>query len=740
LFAVSALGALLSALAFGPALAADPDEAARWRQEAQDTVIVRDDWGIAHVHGKTDADAVFGLIYEQAEDDFNRVETNYLVALGRLAEAEGESAVYQDLRAKLYVDPDDLKARYASSPDWLKKLMNAWADGLNYYMATHPDVHPRAITRYEPWMALSFTEGSIGGDIERIDLKDLETFYATPHIAQIDPLAPPDSTLPYPDVVGSNGFAIAPSNARDHHALLWINPHTSFYFRSETQVSSDEGLNAYGAVTWGQIFIYQGFNDHAGWMHTSSGVDVVDEFLETIVPRHGKSFYRYGSELRPVETKTIVVPYRTKDGSMASKTFATFRTHHGPIVASQGDKWVAFAMMYKPVEALEQSFLRTKTHDLAEILKVGDLKANSSNNTIFADSKGEIAYLHPQFVPERDNRFDYTRPVDGSDPATDWKSLTPLKDLPQVVDPKSGWIENTNNAPWTASAPADSPKAADFPRYMDTAGDTPRGRHAVLVLKDKRDFTKDSLRAAGFDPYLVGFAELLPGLFDAYDHLAAADPLKGRLKDQVAELRAWDDRWSTKSAPTALAVFWGDDLAQRIGADMKTRDDTVQQEMAAWPMFERMRRFATPEERLASLAAASDRLQQDFGSWRTPWGEVNRFQRVNGDLVQPFDDAKPSTPVGFTSSQWGSLAAFGAHRWPGTKRYYGTLGNSFIAAVEFGDKVSARAVTAGGESGHPGSPHFNDQIQRYADGDLRTVYYYPDQLKGHTERTYHPGE
>jgi acyl-homoserine-lactone acylase len=732
--------ALGVALPSSPALAAPSDEAARWRQEASDTTITRDDWGIAHVHGKSDADAVFGMIYEQAEDDFNRVEQNYLVSLGRLAQADGESAIYQDLRARLYVSDAGLKTQYAESPDWLKRLMDAWADGLNYYLATHPDVHPRAITRFEPWMALSFTEGSIGGDIERISLKHLETFYGPLQTAQIDPLAPPDANLPLPDVTGSNGFAIAPSNAKDHHALLWINPHTSFYFRSETQMSSDEGLDAYGAATWGQFFIYQGFNPNVGWMHTSTGADVVDEFTETIVHKDGKLFYRYGAELRPVTVSSITVPYRASDGAMKSKTFTVYRTHHGPIIRADGDKWIAFAMMDKPIAALEQSYLRTKTYDLADYLKVADLKADSSNNTIFADSKGEIAYLHPQFVPVRDNRFDYTKPVDGADPSTDWKGLTPLKDLPQVIDPKSGWIENTNNAPWTASAPQDSPKAADFPRYMDTAGDSPRGRHAVMVLKDRKDFTPATLRDAAFDSYLVGFAELLPGLFDAYDQLPASDPLKAKLKDQIAALRAWDDRWSTTSIPTTLAVFWGDDLAERIGVDVKLRDNVVQQEMAAYPMFERLRRYATPQERLASLEAASDRLANDFGTWRTPWGEVNRFQRLTGDLVQPFDDAKPSIPIGFTSSQWGSIAAFGAHRWPGTKRYYGTLGNSFVAVVEFGDRVEARAVTAGGESGHPASPHFDDEAQRYADGNLRQVYFWPDELKGHVERTYHPGE
>ena len=131
-------------------------DAARWAQSAQAVTIVRDDWGIAHVHGKTDADAVFGMIYAQCEDDFNRVETNYLNSLGMLAESEGESKIYQDLRMKLFIDPNTLKSEYAASPIWLQKLMNAFADGANYYLATHSDVKPLVIRHFEPWMALSF--------------------------------------------------------------------------------------------------------------------------------------------------------------------------------------------------------------------------------------------------------------------------------------------------------------------------------------------------------------------------------------------------------------------------------------------------------------------------------------------------------------------------------------------------------------------------------------------------------
>jgi acyl-homoserine-lactone acylase len=691
--------------------------------------ITRDDWGIAHVKGHTDADAVFGMIYAQAEDDFKRIETNYLVSLGRLAEApgEGESAIWKDLRQRLFLDPQTLRADYAYSPQWLRKLMQAWADGLNYFLATHPDVHPRVLTHFEPWMALSFSEGSIGGDIERVPLTQLQAFYEKRPVAMT--LAERD--LVFRDPPGSNGFAIAPSHTQDGHALLLINPHTSFFFRSELQMTSDAGLNAYGAATWGQFFIYQGFNAHAGWMHTSSGVDNVDEFAETIVDGpNGSLTYRYGTRLRPVSTKTIALSYRQADGSMGTRTFTTYSTHHGPIVREADGKWIAFALMNRPVEALEQSFLRTKATDYASFLKVAQLRANSSNNTLFADSKGEIAYLHPQFVPVRDNRFDYRKPVDGSNPATDWQGLHSLASLPHVVSPANGWVMNTNNWPWTAAG-ADSPKAADFPRYMDQVGESPRGQHAVLVLNARRDFTLQTLIAAAYDPYLTAFARFVPLLLAAYDRLPSEDPQKATLAEPIKLLRTWDYRWGLDSTPTSLAVFWGETLWAVAAPAAKAAD------MSVWDY---MAEHTTDAQKLTALAQASQHLIKDFGSTAVPWGEINRFQRNDDAIVQTFDDAKPSIPVPFTYSQWGSLASFAAKSYPGTRRYYGTAGNSFVAVVEFGPTVRALAVTAGGESGDPTSKHFIDEAQRYADGNLRPVYYYSDDLRGHTRRSYKPGE
>jgi acyl-homoserine-lactone acylase len=693
-------------------------EAARWQQQARAITIIRDDWGIAHVYGKTDADAVFGMIYAQAEDDFNRVETNYLTYLGRIAEDEGEAKIYQDLRAKIFVDPADLQKIYAACPDWLQKLMVAWADGLNFYLYKHPDVQPRVIKHFEPWMALCFTEGSIGGDTERVNLNQLESFYGG---AQNSSAANDDEDIER-EPGGSNGIAVGPSDTRDHHALLLINPHTSFFFRSELEMSSEQGLNAYGAVTWGQFFVYQGFNDRAGWMHTSSGVDAIDEYLETVSKRDGHYFYKYGSEERPLKSREITVPYKSGQG-IAEKKFTVYYSHHGPIVRELNGKWVAFRIMQEPMKALEQSYLRTKARDYKSYRETMELKANSSNNTIFADADGDIAYFHGNFIPRRDTKFDWTKPVDGSNPETEWKGLLTIDETPHLLNPKTGWLFNVNNWPWSGAG-ADSLKRENYPAYVENGGESARGLHALRVLESQHDFTLDSFLAAAFDSYLPWFEKTIPALIKAWDGAPASNPLKSKLADQIAILRQWNYRWSADSVATSLAVFWGEDVRRGGGRGMQ------QDQVAAVPA----------EKLLAALASASQELASDFGTWKTPWGDINRFQRLTGDIVQPFNDAGPSIPVPFTSSQWGSLASFGARAYPGTKKWYGTSGNSFVAVVEFGPKVHARAVTAGGESGHPKSPHFNDEAQRYASGNLREVYFYRDQLKGHTERQYHPGE
>jgi acyl-homoserine-lactone acylase len=724
--AVLAAAAACAACSAGRASRSD---VVRWEREARDVTIVRDDWGIAHVHGKSDADAVFGMEYAQAEDDFDRVETNYLNALGRVAEADGEAAIWRDLRMRLVVDEDSLKAMYAVSPAWLKALMDAFADGLNYYLYTHPRVTPKVIRHFEPWMALAFSEGSIGWDIERVDPRGLQALYGGAGPAGAPGLGAGDGDDVYSEPSGSNGIAIAPKNTKDRRALLYINPHTDHYFRSELQMASDSGLDVYGAVTWGQFFVYQGFNATAGWIHTSSGVDNVDEFLETVTRDGDRYLYRHGDSVLPVTTRAITVRFRTDTG-MAAKTFTVRYTRHGPVVRTEGEKWVSVSLMQNPVNALIQSYTRTKARDYADFRRTMELHTNSSNNTVFADAGGNIAYFHSNYIPRRDTSFDWTKPVDGSDPATDYRGLLSVDETPHLLNPQSGWLYNSNNWPWSAAGPS-SPKREDFRRYVETGTEeSPRGYHALRVLPGHNDFTMASLTAAAFDSWLPSFARMIPPLLRAFDRAAASDPLRARVRSQIAVLRGWDLRWDSSSVATALAVFWGTEVQRQVFRDARQAGLSPETYV-----IER----AQPARLLAALAAASDSLTADFGTWRTPWGAINRFQRINDSIEPQFDDQKPSIPVGFTSSRWGSLASFGARPRANTRKWYGSSGNSFVAVVEFGDSVRAMAVTAGGESGDPASRHFNDQAERYATGNLRPVYFYRSQFTGHTEREYHPG-
>jgi len=703
-----------------PVLAADRGDLERWRQQASRVNIVRDRWGIAHVYGKSDADTVFGALYAQAEDDFNRIERNYLTGLGWLARADGESAIYSDLRQRLFVDVKDLEREYRISPPWLKKLMIAWADGLNYYLDRHPAVQPKVLRHFEPWMALSFTEGSIGGDIETVDLAKLESLYGG-HSSEAEP-----KTV---EAGGSNGFAIAPMLSASGHALLWINPHTSFYFRSELQMVSEEGLDVYGAATWGQFFIYQGFNEHNGWMHTSYGGDAIDEYAETIAQKPDGTYYLYDHALRKLRTRRIAIRVR-RNGRLETRTFTVYFSHHGPIVRTDGDKWIAVKLLQERVTALQQSYLRTKTKNYGEFYKTQELRTDSSNNTVYADGDGTIAYFHGNFIPRRNAGFDFTHPVDGSDPTTEWRGKSDLKDTIIIVNPKNGWVQNTNSWPFQAAG-QESPKRENFPSYMWSTGENPRDVHAVELLSGIHGVTLESLISTAYDSRLNAFDLLLPPLFVAYERLPRDDPRRVRLALPIETLRRWNHRTLAESVAAAVAIFWGQALIKAKGPDAIA---------ASEPVYDDLLGHLSDAEMIDALDAAIERLRLDFGSWQTPWGDINRYQRLTGDVVQPFDDAKPSLPVGMAAGTWGALASFEAWVPEHTKRIYGSGGNSFVAAVEFGKKVRAKAVMVGGESGDPASPHFNDQVRMYIGGEFRDVLFYPEDVSAHAERSYHPGD
>ena len=709
-----------------------PAERTRWQQQARQVRIVRDTYGVPHIYGKTDADAVFGLLYSQCEDDFARVETNYLDAIGRLAEVEGETQLYHDLRARLFLDTTQAISIYQKCPPETKKLLDAFAAGTNYYLATHPAVRPRLLRRFQPWMPLMFSEGSIGGNISVVSLERLKNFYSQQKSSSwIDT----DFMRADREPVGSNGFAIGPERSASGHPLLLINPHTSFYFRSEVQMASEQGLNAYGAVTWGQFFIYQGFNEHCGWMHTSSQADSMDEYLETVEEKGGKFFYKYAGKLRAVTAQKVTLPYRSGD-KMLRRTFTVYRTHHGPVVGQKAaGQWVTVRMMNAPLAALQQSYLRTKATDYASFGQVMKLNGNASNNTVFADSKGSIAYWHGNFMPKRDPKFDWSQPVDGSTPATEWQGFHGVPELVQVHNPASGFIQNCNSTPFTVSGP-NSPAATKYPSYMAPDAENYRGLNAVRVLSSKAVFTLDTLIAAADNPHLTAFDDLLPPLLAAYQPTSVEKAEAPALAEAVAVLRAWNHNYASSSVGQTLAIYW----AERLLAKARAKVPAAQPQLDYISFVRFALANTSPTEKVASLTETLDDLTRAFGTWKMPWGEVNRFQRLTGRIEETYDDQQPSQAVAFTSSAWGSLAAFGARAYPGTKKRYGNVGNSFVAVVEFGPRIVARSVVTGGQSSRPGTPHFLDQADLYCNGRFKEVRFYPEDVKAHAEKTYRPGE
>jgi acyl-homoserine lactone acylase PvdQ len=668
---------------------------------------------------------------------------NYIEKLGRKAEVLGERELYNDLYIRLLIDSAEAVADYNKAPLWLKQLMNAWADGINYYLYKHPEVKPALLNRFKPWYPLLWTDGSIGaistGDVTEAEVKNFYSDSLKMSSAYVHSLKE-DQSLAYTAVAenkqtdGSNGFAIAPSKTESGNAILYINPHTTFYFRPEVHMNSNEGLNVYGAVTWGQFFIYQGFNPYCGWMHTSSSVDVSDMYAEEIKRKGSGYTYKYNNQWLPVKEKIIELKY-VKDGKLETKKIKTFFTHHGPVMAKRGTQLISVKSNNRDMKGLIQSWQRTKAKGLDDYKKVMDLQANTSNNTVFADNKGNIAYWHGNFVPVRDKNLNWGKVMDGTTTATEWKGLHKVNEIVHVYNPSTGWIQNCNSTPFTVSGDA-SPKKNNYPAYMAPDGENFRGVNAVRVLSFENKFNIDKTIKAGYDTYLAAFEILIPALIRNYDATVAADNAYYKdLVEPINVLKQWDYRVAENSVATALAIEW----AQLLGPGIRKVyiEDGETDQVDATQHFADS---ASAAQLLNTMLEVVRMFQQKYGKWNVAWGEINRFQRVSNDIQQKYDDTKESVPVAFASSAWGMLPAYNSNYYPGTKKRYGTSGNSFVCAVEFGTRIKAKSLLAGGVSGNIQSPHFNDQLLMYTQGQFKDVLFYKEDVLKHVERSYRPGE
>ncbi|PWU04735.1 MAG: acylase [Bacteroidetes bacterium] len=706
-----------------------PQEIKRFVSRAKNVSIIRDIWGIPHIYGKTDADAVFGLMYAQCEDDFKRVEMNYIEKLGRMAEVKGESELYNDLLIKLVIDSAAAIKDYNNSPAWMKKLLDAFADGMNFYLYKNPSVKPILIARYKAWYPLLWTDGSISainsGGLTNIDLKN---FYSGSNDVAIRSNEFEDELT-----TGSNGFSIAPSKSESGNALLYINPHVTFYFRSEVQVVSEEGLNAYGAVTWGQFFVYQGFNQHCGWMHTSGYSDVADLYAEKISRSGDSLVYLYDGHLKKVGTKEITLKYLSGN-SLITKKIKTYFTHHGPVMAKRNHEWISLRAMNRSLNGLIQSWNRTKCKNFQEFKKNMELVANCSNNTTYADDQGNIAYWHGNFIPKRDSTFNWSEPVDGTSSKTEWKGLHKLDEIIHVYNPATGWTQNCNSTPYTVSGTS-SPKREDYPFYMSTEGENFRGVNAARLMEKSGKLDLDKLIALGYDTYLSAFEDLIPALAKAYDKLlTSGDSSFKDLEKPLSILKGWDLYSAENSVATTVAIEWGQKLMPYILKVELPKNASIVDKTKSYAAT------SSASDLLKPLREAVSDLNAKYGTWEIPWGDINRYQRLTGKIDEIYDDNKPSIPSGMASSTWGCLPSFVSHYVNGTKKRYGYNGNSFICAVEFGKRVNARSLLTGGESGDPTSKHFNDQELMYTKGKFKDVLFYKEDVLKHVERTYHPGE
>jgi acyl-homoserine lactone acylase PvdQ len=747
----------------------------RCEQEAGQVTIVRDKWGVPHIYGKTDAATVFGLMYAECQEDFSRVEKNYLEMLGRQAEAYGDTYIYTDVMMRLIYDSVQAKADYEHSPAWMHQLLGAFADGVNYYLDKHSGTEPLVLKHFEPWYALMFTDGSVSAtSTGGVRPDEIRGFYSQPPVlasakpkrvqavSEIEKMVledrgignssssgssgsqgssgsgggardggMPDGWLPDEDERGSNGFALAGFRTASEATELYINPHVPFYFRMECQLVSEEGLNVYGAVTWGQFFVYQGFNAHCGWMHTSSYADVADVYAEKVKQQDNGWVYEYEGQLKPVKTKDITV-YCKRDGPVEALPVKGFYTHHGPVMASREGKWLSLRENNRSLNALEEAWLITKANSFDEYKKAMDLRSNTTNNTVYADDQGNIAYWHGNFMPRRDSSFDWSQPVDGSVAATEWKGIHELDEIVHIYNPATGWIQNCNSTPYSLSGNS-SPERRKYPAYMAPDGENFRALNAAQILSVANSFTLDSLTKKGYDHYLTAFDVLLPPLFAAY--ASAPDSTRKMLQEPIALLQKWDRRSAVRSVATTLAVEWGTRMATyaprpRTSEEASNAVGNVRMEIER----------SKPEQKTAELVAVIRELQQRYGNWKVEWGEICRYQRLTGKIVETYDDRRTSLPVGLVSSAFGELPSFVSRVMPSTRKRYGVSGNSFIAAVEFGKKVKARTIVTGGGSSDPTSAHFSDQASMYLNGQFKDVLFYPEDVNLHVEKKYHPGE
>jgi acyl-homoserine lactone acylase PvdQ len=676
---------------------------------ARETTIYRDRWGIPHLWARTDAGAAFGFAYAQAEDYFARIERNYIEALGRAAELDGPDAVAQDRLNRALEIPRLARAEYGRLDGRTRALCDGFVAGLNYYLATHSEVRPRLLRRFEPWYPLAFIRYLYyqRGFVWASGVRPEELRLARGE-AEVD------------DNRGSNGWVVGPSRSAGGHALLFINPHLPYFGPGqvyEGQVHSEEGWDFTGYTRLGFPFPYVGHNASLGWVSTDNAADHADLYRETFDDPARPLAYRYGRGYRLAEEWTDTIRVRT-DSGIEVRPVVLRRTHHGPIVGERDGQPLALRLARLADDGwLAQWYAMTRARSVGELRQAMRPLAMLFGNVMAADRDGHIWYLYNAAVPRRDPRFDWSGAVEGSDPATEWRGYHTIDQLPELLDPPSGWMDNSNGSPFRMTDRG-NPDPARFPAYMVPEGThvNPRGRAGQRLLAATRRWTFEAWTRAAFDRR-VFLADSAIAALERAVPAAADSALRRRLAAARDTLRGWNGVSDTASAAMTVFSLW-----RRLLAEAEDG------------------RAAPAGAMVGALAAALDTLERRFGRWEVPWGEVSRLQRVTDAAGEKPSDEHPSLPWPAVHGADGAVFTGFAAPEPGQRRFYGRAGASYVSVVEFGPYVRARAVHTFGASGDPASPHFFDQAPLHARGELRPAWFTLDEIRANLERSYRPGE
>jgi acyl-homoserine-lactone acylase len=732
-----------------------PADAAMARASAlaKTVTIHRDSFGVPHVYAPTDAACVFGFLYAQAEDYFWQVEDSYLRSLGRASEVYGVAALPDDLvNRALEIDKLSQAEFQAASPK-SREICQAIAEGLNYYLATNPQVKPRVITHFEPWHPLAFRRyilyqafiygksGLRATDIlEAVqEIRDEKAgAIAFPADLRQQLAALEQDRQSMSEHVGSNMWAVSPARSASGKALMFINPHQPFFGPGqwyEGHLKSEEGWNLMGACFFGSPFPTIGFNGQVAWSHTVNNPDVVDLYAITFDDKSDPLAYRYGDGARQATAWTDEVIVKGADGPK-TRRFRFRKTHHGPLVAVRDGKPLAIRLAkLEDGAAIDQSYAMGKARSTAEFKEAMRPCNLPMFNALAADTGGNIFYVYNGAVPKRSAKFDWTKPVDGSNPETDWQGYLAFDELPQVENPKCGFLQNCNQSPLSttplgqelqAGEVDENPKAAQFPPYlMATEGerDNPRAQISRRILHSTARFSYDDWTRDGFSTKILEAERRIPDLVKEWEALLVKDPARAdKVREPVELLKNWDCTSAVDSvAMTLFAEAYNRALAMIRKGDVQN-----------YP-------------RVRALEATLADLEKTRGSWKVAWGEINRLQRVHGSEIDllgrgAFRDEKPSLPIAGAPGTLGVVFNFYTLPQAGQKRRYGVAGHSYVAAVELAEEPRVKTILQFGESGDPGSAHWFDQAVLYARKQLKPACYTQAEVMAQSQRQYHPGE